>query len=197
MIPKPKREPFPINVRPDVMPPRFYKMRSGETLDLGFIWLDSAYKHYKEENITFDNYDKSIIDINGLTVTAKRVGYTYANANTPYGLSAEILIYVYPGDFDFSEDGKYPVSVLPVKEEYKTNLKENERKQIRLIVQYSNGTWTETRGAQHGVKYYGYDENIISVDENGVIFAKAAGKTKVTAALGSFEVVYKVMVNKI
>ena len=181
---------------PEVMPPRFYKMREGETLDLSFIWLDSAYKHYKEENVVFDNYDKSIIEINGKTVSAKHVGYTYVNC-TAEGLTAEVLIYVYPKDFDFSEDGKYPTSVMPVQEEYKTNLKENERKQIRLIVQYSNGTWTETRGKEHGVTYYGYDESLISVDENGIITAKAPGKTKITAAIGSFEVEYKVKVNKV
>jgi len=197
VVPKPKREPFPINIMPEVMPPRFYKMREGETLDINFIWLDSAYKHYKAENVSFDNYDKTIIDINGMTVTAKRVGYTYANAKTPDGGYAEILVYVYPADFDFSEEGKYPVSVLPVQDEYKTNLKENERKQIRVLVQYSNGTWTETKGAENGLKFYGYDENLLSLDENGVMTAKAAGKTTVTAALGSFEVKYKVKINKI
>ncbi len=197
VVPKPKREPFAINVMPNTMPPRFYKLREGEEKELGFVWLDSAYKHYPADGVTYDNYDKEIINIEGNKVTAKHVGYTYVNC-TAQGIVAEVLIYVYPKDFDFSEENKYPVSLMPVCDKYKLSIKENEVKQIRAIVQYSNGTWTETRGAEHGVKYYGYDENLINVTENGSVTCKGVpGKTKVTAALGAFEVEYEVVVNKI
>ena len=195
--PKPKREPFSINLMPETMPPRFYKLTVGEKRDIGFIWLDSAYKHYKAENVTFDNYDKSVIDVDGTTVTAKRVGYTYANAHSKDGC-AEVLFYVYPEGFDFSEENKYPVSVMPVKDEYKISLKENEMKQLRVIVQYSNGTWAETGKAADGVVYYGYDEDLINVDENGIFTAKGVtGATRVTVGLGSFEVTYKIRITKI
>ncbi len=198
VVPKPKREPFPINIMPKITPPRFYKLREGESVDIEIVWFDSAYNHYKAENVGFSNYDRSIIDINGMTVKAKHVGYTYMNAKTSDGLDAEILIYVYPKDFDFSEDNKYPVSVQPVQDVYKISLKENERKQIRVIVQYSNGTWAETGKASDGAVFYGYNEELVSVDENGILTAKGVpGMTTVTVGLGSFTVKYKVKITKI
>lgn len=198
VIPKPKREPFPINVMPEITPPRFCKLHKGESKEINFIWLDSAYKHYKVDKISFSNYDKDIIDIDGMTVKAKRVGYTYANAKTPDGFDAEILIYVYPEDFDFSEENKYPVSVMPVQDAYKITLKENELKQLRVIVQYSNGTWAETGKAADGVVFYGYNGDLISIDENGLVRAKnTPGTTTVTVGMGAFEVKYKVKITKI
>lgn len=197
VVPKPRREPFSINLMPSVTPPRFYRMREGEELDLGFIWLDSAYSHHKAENVTIDNYDRGTVEINGTHVTAKNVGYTFADAKTPDGVTAEILIYVYPKDFDFSEDGKYPVSVGAVQETYRLNLKENELKQIRVLIQYSNGSWKETGDAADGVVYFGYNEDLISVDRNGMIRTKGAvGETRVTASVGSFEVTYRIKINK-
>ena len=197
VVAKPEREPFSINLMPKTMPPRFYKMRQGEELDLDFIWLDSAYAHHKAEGVSISNYDKSVAVIDGTHVTAKNVGYTFADAKTADDMTAELLIYVYPSDFDFSDEGKYPVSAAPVQDEYKMNLKEDEKKQVRVLVQYSNGTWAETGKASDGIRYYGYDEDLISVDENGIMTCKGApGRTTVTAALGAFEVTYRVKINK-
>ena len=197
VVPKPKREPFSINLMPSVTPPRFYRMREGEELDLDFIRLDSAYSHYKAENVTIGNYDRSVIEAEGTHIKAKKVGYTYADADAGDGITAEILIYVYPAGFDFSEDGKYPVSVGAVQETYRLNLKENELKQIRVLIQYSNGSWKETGDAADGVVYFGYNEDLISVDRNGMIRTKGAvGETRVTASVGSFEVTYRIKINK-
>lgn len=197
VVPKPKREPFSINLMPSVTPPRFYRMREGEELDLDFIWLDSAYSRYKAENVTIGNYDRSVIDAEGTHIKAKKVGYTYADADAGDGITAEILIYVYPAGFDFSEDGKYPVSVGAVQETYRLNLKENELKQIRVLIQYSNGSWKETGDAADGVVYFGYNEDLISVDPDGMIRTKGAtGETRVTASVGSFEVTYRIKINK-
>ena len=33
------------------------------------------------EGVTFSNYDKSIVSIEGMSLTAKAVGYTYGTAN--------------------------------------------------------------------------------------------------------------------
>ena len=172
-------------------------MREGEELDLDFIRLDSAYSHYKAENVTIGNYDRSVIEAEGTHIKAKKVGYTYADADAGDGITAEILIYVYPAGFDFSEDGKYPVSVGAVQETYRLNLKENELKQIRVLIQYSNGSWKETGDAADGVVYFGYNEDLISVDRNGMIRTKGAvGETRVTASVGSFEVTYRIKINK-
>ncbi|MBO4422840.1 MAG: hypothetical protein J5879_05340 [Clostridia bacterium] len=198
VIPKPRREPYSINIMPKVTPPRFYKLRQGEELDIEFVWFDSAYSHHKADGVTIDNYDKSVARFDGCHVRALNVGYTFADAKTPDGRSAEILIYVYPEDFDFSEENKYPVSLEPVQETYKISLKENERKQLRALIQYSNGTWAETGKAADGVVYYGYNEELISVDENGIISTKGIpGTTRVKVGAGSFEISYTVKINKI
>ena len=86
----------------------------------------------------------------------------------------------------------------PVQDVYRINLKENERKQLRVIVQYSNGTWAETGKAEDGIVYYGYNDELINVDENGILTAKGIpGVTTVTVGLGSFTVKYKVKITKI
>ncbi len=194
---KPRKALHSINVMPKTTPPRFYRLREGESVTVEMISLDSTYSASPAKIESIDNYDRSVISADGDVVKAGRVGYTFADVKAGGGLTAEVLFYVYPAGFDFSEESKYPVDVAPTQDEYKLSLAEDERKQIRVLVQYSNGSWKETGDASDGIVYYGYDEELISVDENGIIKMKGKpGVTRVTAALGSFEVTYKIKINK-
>ena len=197
VVPKPRKALHSITVMPKTMPPRYYRLREGECVDVQIVSFDSTYTASPSGPVRFGNYDGSVVKIDGLTVTGLHTGYTFADVTAEDGRSAEVLFYVYPAGFDFSEEGKYPVSVQPVKDEYRIGLEEYERKQLRVIVQYSNGTWAETGKASDGVAFSGYNEELISVSENGMITTKGqTGNTRVTVSVGDLSVTYKIKISK-
>ena len=197
--PWPAAELPPITVVPITQPgcPRFFKTRMGEPLDMRFGTLDSTYKLTETTKAEIYGYDTDVVDIKGYYAVPKRVGYTFATVETA-GVYSEFLIYVYPEDFDFAEDGKYPVSVAPSQETYKISLNRKEKKQVRAIIQYSNGTWEESGHDHSYIKYESADPELCEVAEDGVIVTKGlCGKTKVTMTLAyGLTAEFKIVIGK-
>ncbi len=194
----PRKDLTPISVMPltDPKTPRFYKTRMGEQFELSFGTFDSTYACTETKDVEISGYDSEIVEINGLTVTPKRVGYTFATVSCS-GVYSEFLIYVYPENFDFSNENKFPVSMEPTVPEYRISLNRNEKKQIRAIIQYSNGTWEES-GHDHSYLSYGSDDpEICKIREDGVIVTNGVcGKTYATMRYGDLEARFRIVVTK-
>ena len=188
----------PITVIPLTHPgaPRYYKTHLGKPFDMRFGTLDSTYAISETDKVEISGYDTDIVEINGFTATPKKVGYTFATV-TCGDVYSEFLIYVYPEDFDFSDENKYPVTLQPSKETYKVSLNRKEKKQVRAIIQYSNGTWEESGHDHSKITYESADPEICTVTENGVIVTKGVcGKTTVTMKLADLTADFKIIISK-
>lgn len=168
--------------------PHFYRLKEGEFTDINIVSLDSTYTktHVDNGDIEFSNYDSDIISIENGRIFALKVGYTFVNASAE-GCNTEFAVYVYPKEARIGCEEREPVSFDPTLDTYTLSIAAREKKQVRFIVTYDNGTWGEMFGTDANISYSGYDTELISVDERGCITNKGkTGKTKINAALGEF-----------
>jgi hypothetical protein len=168
--------------------PHVYRIHPGESVKIHLRWLDTRYRQYPaEDGVTFSNYDKEIISIDGMTVRGERTGMTYLDA-TYGGRTVQIPVIVSPADVDFAEDNKKVVGFRPAATEYFLNTAENELKHIRGIAEYANGTWFEIGGDTDPAVIYENDApEVVHVDTNGyVTFAGKEGSANITVKCADF-----------
>lgn len=133
-----------------------------------------------DQNLSFTDYDESVITIKNNKATIVGVGETTVTVR--YGDLA-CLIYVKITETDELGAAGDAVGFEPVRETYTIAYHERSlfRPQIRGQIKWANGTFTElyVQASDEVVTYEGYDASIISVNAMGIITAKAIGETDV------------------
>lgn len=177
-------QPWPIAM---TSAPHFYHLHVGEEAQVNLLTLDTCYRAAPVTGeVRFDNFDGEIVSFDGLTMRAGAVGYTFVDAHYA-GRTLQFLVYVYPADFDFAEEGKEVVSFEPMQEEYTIVLEEREVKQLRGMAVYSNGSWGEVCGDRGGVVYENAAPDLLTVLPDGSVSARGGrGEGWVVMTLGDF-----------
>lgn len=174
--------------------------------DVPLYWYDTCLKTHpitSSEGVVFSNYDKDIIEFKGLTVVAKKPGKTTVTV-TYKGCSAEFKVYIRESGFPINKKDPEIISFKPVEDEitiYKgIAFGANHKKQIRGYIIFEDESWGEAYNdannehpnypamipaEKYKMTFESADKNIVRVNNNGVLTAKSAGTTTVTAKLGS------------
>lgn len=170
--------------------PHYLRLHIGESAKPDFVFYNVCYEKEPALNVTFSNYDDTIISIDNGVVTALAEGYTYVNASQD-GFCYEFLVYVHKADVIFDDPNKVAVTFIPMQKKYIATISGKEVKQIRGKATYSDGTKKEVCEAVDRVTYENSNPAVIRVDENGLIYPVGiVGTAKVKAICDglSFEV---------
>ncbi|MBQ5794016.1 MAG: hypothetical protein IIW17_08340, partial [Clostridia bacterium] len=124
--------------------------------------------------LTFDNYDKSIVEIKDGKVYGKQVGYTYVDAHLG-SLCGTVLVYVDAPDTCYDTLTRTVASFEPMLQTYVISLSEGVAKQLRGLATWSDGKWYEVSEPEQGVSYENHNPELIEVNERGI--CKAVGST--------------------
>ena len=137
-------------------------------------------------------YDKEIAVIRCCRITARSPGMTYVEALWN-GLRCEFPVYVYDTDPPAicpmqPYPGKKVVFFEPPVHEYRVSLLRHEKKQLRGICTYMDGSWFELAGKADGVVYINRSPELFVVDEDGhVLPTGREGIGTVTLVCGGHE----------
>ena len=141
----------------------------------------------RDKAITVTDYDESVVEFNNGRMIAKGVGET--SATVRYKDLAHVFRVVVVATDEEKEAILATTTVEPAVSDFTIYLGERVvyRPQIRVRVTKGDGTVTEihVNDGPDVVTYSGYDENVITVNEKGVITARAAGSTTVTVKYGT------------
>ena len=141
----------------------------------------------RDKEITVTDYDESVVEFNNGRMIAKGVGETAVTVR--YKDLAHVFRVVVVATDEEKEAILAETTVEPAVSDFTIYLGERVvyRPQIRVRVTKGDGTVTEihVNDGPDVVTYSGYDENVITVNEKGVITARAAGSTTVTVKYGS------------
>ena len=183
--------------------------------DVPLFWYDTCLKPHSitsADGVKFSNYDKNIISFDGLKVKAKKVGKTSVTVSYD-GCSVEFKVYV--RDSSFPKDKMNPeISVFkPVQEEitiYKGKaFGAYHKKQVRGYVVFETENWGEAyndKSKDHPtypakipaekylMKFESADENIVRVNDVGILTPRNVGSTTVTVKLNDLSFTVKVNV---
>ncbi len=184
------------------------KMHVGDVNDsFNFYWIDANISRHLIENddianITFSDYDTSLIKFEGTKITALKEGKTTVKA-TYKGYSVVFKVYVYEKGFKYSASKPKITSAEPVQSEitiYKGKTNGATHKfQIRVLVKFENDTWGEcyndklsahekyppmVPAEDYPVTYTSSDDSIATVNKEGMITAKGIGDCVITATIG-------------
>ncbi|MBP1588028.1 MAG: Ig-like domain-containing protein [Clostridia bacterium] len=189
--------------------PHLVKLNVGTTYnDLVVKWVDSTITTHAIEgddikNITFSDYDKSVIEFDGTAIKGLKEGKTTVKASY-MGFSVVFKVYVYPEGFLF--DQRFPAieSVTAVEPELVLyNGKSNggsHKAQVRGLVKFVDDTWGEVYNdstekhpdypamvpsEHYPVVYTSSDTSIATVSKDGMVSPKGIGECTVTAQVGS------------
>lgn len=135
--------------------------------------------------VQFKDYDRNIISIVGGRFFPREVGQTWVTAEYR-GFSTRFKVRVVEYGVPIDSDDPVPVQMRPMFPAYSLSLASREHKQIRAYTDFDDGTFYELCEASDGFAYSGYDADVISVDERGVITARAVGATRVSVTAGEF-----------
>ncbi len=180
--------------------PHFRRLTVGETWEIPMMTGDVTYAMRPVEGeITFYDYDSSILSIENGKATAIAEGYTYVRALYE-GLLCEFLVYVSASLPHVDPDWKpHPekevVSFIPLIVKYKTSLAKREMKQLRGLATYADGTWFEICG-DDGVTYENHAPELFDIRPDGhVLPMGTTGEGRVTLICGvhSFDVTVTVV----
>lgn len=188
----------PADYKPSVLflpKPHFLRLRVGETVALTLYTGNVTYTFKPVvEEVSYSDYDRSVVHIEGSQVTAVSVGYTYVRA-TQGENACEFLVYVTEGEAYPHCDWKpYPdkevVSFTPLITAYTASLAKREMKQIRGLAVYADDSWFEVCG-DDGVTYENHAPELFDIRADGnVLPTGKLGEGKVTVRCGahSFDV---------
>ena len=141
----------------------------------------------RDKEITVTDYDESVVEFNNGRMIAKGVGETAVTVR--YKDLAHVFRVVVVATDEEKEAILATTTVEPAVSDFTIYLGERVvyRPQIRVRVTKGDGTVTEihVNDGPDVVSYSGYDENVITVNEKGVITARAAGSTTVTVKYGT------------
>lgn len=181
-------------------------------------WIDANISRHEIKdddiaNITFSDYDTSLIKFDGIKITALKEGKTTVKA-TYEGFQIVFKVYVYAADFNYSDSSPKIVSAEAVEPEltiYKGKTNGATHKfQIRSLVKFSNDTWGEcyndkteshkdypamVPAEKYPVTYTSSDTNIAVVSKDGMIAAKGIGDATITATIGPDNTVVTMVVH--
>ena len=151
----------------------------------------------KDENLSFCDYDESILSFHGNRMTARTAGETLVTAR--YG----DLVHVFRVVVFETEKEKQAfceqMTVEPVLTDVTIYLGERSiyRPQLRVRTTTGDGVVRElyVNDGDNVLTFTGYDKSIISVSEKGVVTALACGTTEVTVTYGSYSMKVNVKVS--
>lgn len=173
--------------------PHFLRMKVGETRALPLCSINVCYEVRPViSGVKFSRYDKEVASIRAGRITARSPGRTYVTAVWE-GLRCEFPVYVYDTDppaiapmQPYPE--KKPVFFEPLIREYRVSLLRHEKKQLRGLCTYADGSWFELAGKCDGVYYINRSPELFQVDEDGHILPTGRqGIGAVTLACGGHE----------
>ena len=151
----------------------------------------------RDENLSFTDYDESILSFNGARITAIGVGETTVTAC--YGTLRHVFRVVVTETEAEAEALRNQTTVEPVQKEITIYLGERGgyRPQLRVRITKGDGGVRElyVNDGPRELTFTGYDESIISVSDQGVVTARAAGKTTVTIGYGQHRMTVTVTVS--
>ena len=184
------------------------KMHVGDvTKDFNVYWIDANISRHLIEgedikNITFSDYDTSLIEFDGVTIKALKAGKTTVKA-TYKGFEIVFKVYVYENGFDFSKNKPKIVEATPIQSEvtmYKGKSNGATHKvQIRALVKFDDDTWGEcyndsndkhpdyppmVPSEKYPVTYSSSDTSVAEVSKDGMIKAKGVGDCTIIATIG-------------
>ena len=141
----------------------------------------------KGENLSFTDYDESLLSFKGVRMNALAAGETTVTAR--YGDLAHVFrVIIFETEAEkqaFCEQ----TTVEPVQSEVTIYLGERSiyRPQLRVRMTRGDGTVQElyVNDGDKVLSFTGYDESVITVSDMGVVTARKAGTTTVTVKYGS------------
>ncbi|MBQ4113499.1 MAG: exo-alpha-sialidase, partial [Clostridia bacterium] len=141
----------------------------------------------RDKEITVTDYDESVVSFKNGRMIAEGVGETAVTVR--YKDLAHVFRVVVVATDEEKEAILAETTAEPAVSDFTIYLGERVvyRPQIRVRVTKGDGTVTEihVNDGPDVVTYSGYDENVITVNEKGVITARAAGSTTVTVKYGT------------
>ena len=141
----------------------------------------------RDKEITVTDYDESVVSFKNGRMIAEGVGETAVTVR--YKDLAHVFRVVVVATDEEKEAILATTTVEPAVSDFTIYLGERVvyRPQIRVRITKGDGTVTEihVNDGPDVVTYSGYDENVITVNEKGVITARAAGSTTVTVKYGT------------
>ena len=141
----------------------------------------------RDKEITVTDYDESVVSFKNGRMIAEGVGETAVTVR--YKDLAHVFRVVVVATDEEKEAILAETTVEPAVSDFTIYLGERVvyRPQIRVRITKGDGTVTEihVNDGPDVVTYSGYDENVITVNEKGVITARAAGSTTVTVKYGT------------
>lgn len=191
--------------------------------DLELVWFDTSYTNYNvknDEKVTYSDYDKSIVDFQGIQCIPKKTGETYVTA-TYKGAQHTFKVTILPDDglIDVSNpkitefrsalvypcDG--PVKVLKDGTIVLSYTQRQDRVQLRSFATFEDRNWMELFNKQGDMtrfwtgQAYVYDitynasvDGIVLVSNNGLVSVRGTGETIVTVTCGEFSYDVKIIV---
>lgn len=135
-----------------------------------------------EDKVIYNGYDENIIKCEDgqYSIEAVNSGITLVTA-TWRGFSTSFCVIVTTGNNRVKESAIKPF----VKDSFFIDTDSIKYSpQIKAIVEKSDGTWLEAYGADM-LTFEGYDDTVISIDENGIIIPKREGKTSIKVSYGA------------
>lgn len=170
--------------------PHFLRLKVGESRPLPLFSMNVCYEARPvTTGVKFSSYDKEIAVIRCCRITARSPGMTYVAA-VWNGLRCEFPVYVYETDPPaFCPMQPYPdkkvVFFEPLVHEYRVSLLHCDKKQLRGLCTYADGSWFELAGKADGVVYINRSPELFVVDEEGhVLPTGREGTGTVTLSCG-------------
>ncbi len=151
----------------------------------------------REKNITINDYDENVVSFKNGRLSAIGVGET--TVTVCYKELKHVFRVVVVATDEEKEAILAETTVAPTVSEYTIYLGERSiyRPQLRVRITKGDGSVGElyVNDGPNELTFTGYDENIISVNEKGVVTARAAGTTEVTVKYGSHTMKVKIKVS--
>ena len=151
----------------------------------------------RDKAITVTDYDESVVEFNNGRMIARGVGETAVTVR--YKDLAHVFYVVVVATDAEKEAILAETTVVPTVSEYTIYLGERSiyRPQIRIRISKGDGTVRElyVNDGPNELTFSGYNEDVITVSEKGVVTARAAGTTEVTVKYGAHTVKVKIKVS--
>jgi len=151
----------------------------------------------RDKAITVTDYDESVVEFNNGRMIARGVGETAVTVR--YKDLVHVFCVVVVATDAEKEAILAETTVVPTVSEYTIYLGERSiyRPQIRVRISKGDGSVSElyVNDGPNELTFSGYNEDVITVSEKGVVTARAAGTTEVTVKYGAHTVKVKIKVS--
>ena len=189
-----KREDYPVGISTKEHEIRV-NLDAGST-ELAVYWIDMNSRTTQitdAKEISFSDYDTSIIKIDGLSFVPLKTGTTTVRI-TYKGLVRDIKITVIPAGDAIKVNYPKVVALEPLEDTLTISLSNPEPKQLRAYATFEDGAHYELYGdvnntkypaRQYRIFYATADKKIAAVGANSILRAKAVGTTVITVSCGT------------